>query len=56
MAQMRQPLGHTTLLERPIRPETLVSAVETVLRARFRQFQMRDALEQLQAREARYAR
>ena len=54
MAQMRQPLGHTTLMERPIRPETLVSTVETVLRARRRQFQIRDALEQLQASEARY--
>jgi len=54
MARMRQPLGHTTLLERPIRPETLVSTVETVLRARQRQFQIRDALEQLQVSEARY--
>jgi PAS domain S-box-containing protein len=54
MARMREPLGHTTLLERPIRPETLVSTVETVLRARQRQFQIRDALEQLQASEARY--
>ncbi len=54
MARMRQPLGHTTLLERPVRPETLVSTVETVLRARKRQFQIRDALEQLQASEARY--
>jgi len=54
MARMRQPLGHTTLLERPVRPETLVSTVETVLRARQRQFQIRDALEQLQASEARY--
>lgn len=54
MADMRQPLGHTTLLERPIRPETLVSTVETVLRARRRQFQIRDALERLQASEARY--
>ncbi len=54
MAQMRQPLGHTTLLERPLRRETLVSTVETVLRARQRQFQIRDALEQLQASEARY--
>jgi PAS domain S-box-containing protein len=53
-ARMRQPLGHTTLLERPVRPETLVSTVETVLRARQRQFQIRDALEQLQASEARY--
>ncbi len=54
LAQMREPLGHTTLLERPIRPETLVSTVETVLRARRRQFQIRDALERLQASEARY--
>lgn len=54
LAHMRQPLGHTTLLERPIRPETLVSTVETVLRARRRQFQIRDALERLQASEARY--
>ena len=54
MAQMRQPLGHTTLLERPLRPEILVSTVETVLRARRRQFQIRDAVEQLQASEARY--
>ncbi len=54
MARMREPLGHTTLLERPIRPETLVSTVETVLRGRQRQFQIRDALEQLQASEARY--
>ncbi len=46
--------GHTTLLERPIRPEILVSTVETVLRARLRQFQIRDALESLQASEARY--
>jgi len=54
MAQMREPLGHTTLLERPIRPEILVSTVQTVLRARSRQFQIRDALESLQASEARY--
>jgi PAS domain S-box-containing protein len=54
LAHMRQPLGHTTLLERPIRPETLVSTVETALRGRRRQFQIRDALEQLQASEARY--
>jgi PAS domain S-box-containing protein len=54
MAEMRQPLGHTTLLERPIRPEILVSTVRTVLRARLRQFQIRDALESLRASEARY--
>jgi PAS domain S-box-containing protein len=54
MAAMREPLGPTTLLERPLRPEILVSTVETVLRARRRQFQIRDALEQLQASEARY--
>ena len=54
MARLRAPLGHTTLLERPLRPEILVSTVETVLRARRRQFQIRDAVEGLQASEARY--
>src|SRR5579872_3503069 len=54
MAGMWQPLARTVLLERPVRPETLVSTVETVIRARHRQFQVRDAMEQLQASEARY--
>jgi signal transduction histidine kinase/ActR/RegA family two-component response regulator len=38
------PLGNVVLLERPIRIVTLQSAVETALRARRRQYAMRDLL------------
>src|SRR5687768_1442811 len=38
------PLGNVVLLERPIRVVTLRSAVETALRARRRQYAMRDLL------------
>src|SRR5688500_15266246 len=38
------PLGNVVLLERPIRVITLRSAVETALRARRRQYAMRDLL------------
>jgi signal transduction histidine kinase/ActR/RegA family two-component response regulator len=38
------PLGNVSLLERPIRVITLLSAVETALRARRRQYAMRDLL------------
>ena len=37
-------LGNVSLLERPIRVVTLISAVETALRARRRQYAMRDLL------------
>jgi len=36
------PLGNISLLERPLRKVTLVSAVQTALRARRRQYQLRD--------------
>ncbi len=39
-------LGSVTLLERPFRQSTLVSAVESVLRARGRQYEVRDLLMQ----------
>ena len=42
--QDRLPLGSLTLLERPIRIETLISSVRSALRSRSRQYQMRDAL------------
>ncbi len=42
--QDRLPLGSLTLLERPIRMETLISSVRSALRSRSRQYQMRDAL------------
>ena len=52
--QERLPLGSLTLLERPIRIETLISSVRSALRSRSRQYQMRDALrERDQAEQAR---
>ena len=42
----RGPLGNVQLLERPVRPETLISTVESALRARRRQYQVRDQMEQ----------
>lgn len=42
----REPLGNVLLLERPARPETLISSVRSALRARARQYQIRDYMEQ----------
>lgn len=51
--EMHKPLGNVLLLERPIRPETLVSTVRSALRARGRQYQIREQLhQQHQAEEA----
>lgn len=47
----RAPLGNITLLERPLRPATLISAVHTALRARKRQYEIRDHLRQRQESE-----
>ncbi len=41
VAQALPALGNVTLLERPVRPATLVSAVRAALRARQRQYQIR---------------
>ena len=50
---LRAPLGNVLLLERPIRPETLISTIKSALRARSRQYQLRDQLQQYrQAEEA----
>ena len=43
---MRRPLGNIFLLERPIRPETLLSTLEIALRGRERQYQIRDQIAQ----------
>lgn len=40
----QQPLGNMVLLERPVRPETLISTIQAALRGRRRQYQMRDHL------------
>ena len=42
--KLLEPLGNTTLLERPVRTTTLVSVVQTALRARARQYEIRDHL------------
>lgn len=46
---VREPLGNVLLLERPVRPETLISTVHNALRARRRQYEMRDQLERLKS-------
>jgi signal transduction histidine kinase len=44
--EMRRPLGNVLLLERPIRPETLLGTLEIALRGRERQYQIRDQMQQ----------
>ncbi|MGH9529792.1 MAG: ATP-binding protein [Terriglobales bacterium] len=46
-ARSRSALGNLSLLERPVRPATLLSAVRTASRARVRQYEIRDHLEEL---------
>lgn len=49
----RAPLGNVALLERPLRPATLISSVRTALAARQRQYEIRDHLrERKQAEDA----
>jgi signal transduction histidine kinase len=47
----RAPLGNVSLLERPLRPVTLISAVRSALLARRRQYEVRDHLRERQAAE-----
>src|SRR5690242_543267 len=44
LVAMRAPLGHVTLVERPVRPVTLISTVKSMLQARKRQYEIRDHL------------
>jgi len=46
LREFRRPLGNIFLLERPIRPETLLSTLEIALRGRQRQYQIRDQMRQ----------
>ena len=48
-----EPLGNVSLLERPLRSETLISAVRSALRARRRQYQVRTHLLERERSEAR---
>jgi signal transduction histidine kinase len=45
--QLQEPLRNVTLIERPVRPVTLVSSVRTALRARRHQYQLCDLLAEL---------
>src|ERR1043165_1171599 len=44
----REPLGNVILVERPVRPETLISTIKSAIRARNRQYEVRDHLQQEQ--------
>jgi signal transduction histidine kinase len=46
-AQEFQALGNLTLIERPMRPETIQSSIRTALRARMRQYEIRSRQEAL---------
>jgi signal transduction histidine kinase len=46
MVRSRAPMGNITLIERPVRPATLISSVRTAIRSRLRQFEIRDHLEE----------
>jgi signal transduction histidine kinase len=45
LRKRRMPLGNVLLLERPVRPETLLRTLEMALRGRERQYQIRDQME-----------
>ncbi len=47
------PVGNISIIERPVRPETLVSTCEVALRSRRRQYQVRELLTELDAADRR---
>jgi signal transduction histidine kinase len=51
LAQMREPLGNVTLIERPVRPITVISSVRAAIRARQKQYEVRDHLKNLKQAE-----
>lgn len=53
IAQAMQHLGNVTVLERPMRVATLVSAARAALRARERQYQVRDQMVERERADAR---
>jgi signal transduction histidine kinase len=46
MVRSRTPMGNITLIERPLRPATLLSSVRTAIRSRLRQYEIRDHMEE----------
>jgi signal transduction histidine kinase len=51
LVRSRAPMGNITLIERPLRPATLISCVRTAIRSRLRQYEIRDHLEERQRAE-----
>jgi signal transduction histidine kinase len=51
MVRSRAPMGNITLIERPLRPATLISCVRTAIRSRMRQYEIRDHLDERQRAE-----
>jgi signal transduction histidine kinase len=46
MVRSRTPMGNINLIERPLRPATLVSSARTAIRSRLRQYEIRNHLEE----------
>ena len=53
-ARLLERLGHVTLLERPLRIVTLVTAVRAGIRSRIRQYELRDRMDALRRSEERF--
>ncbi|MGD0989684.1 MAG: ATP-binding protein [Candidatus Sulfotelmatobacter sp.] len=51
MVRSRTPMGNINLIERPLRPATLLSSVRTAIRSRSRQYEIRDHLEDRKSAE-----
>lgn len=56
MVRSRTPMGNITLIERPLRPATLLSSVRTAIRSRLRQYEIRNHLDQREHAEAELQR
>lgn len=56
MVRSRTPIGNINLIERPLRPATLVSSVRTAIRSRSRQYEIRNHLEERAHAEAELQR
>jgi PAS domain S-box-containing protein len=56
LEQERSPLLNHTLLERPIRPNTLITSVRAALRARRRQYEVRQGIKELREASAALAK
>jgi signal transduction histidine kinase len=50
--RLMEPLRNVTVIERPVRPTTIVSALQAALRDRRRQYEVRDALQALEQSNA----